>query len=315
MDQHCPLCLSNEVIVIERIPIPVLSALYKKMLGVSIVEEFSDCKELSFYLCDVCDLRFFHPALTGSEKFYERLQRFEWYYMEDKEEYEFAKQYISESDLVLEVGCGSGAFAKKIKAREYTGLEFSAKAKEMGERTGLCIVNETVQDHATKKSQGYDVVCSFQVLEHVSDIKGFLKSSVECLRAGGLLFVSVPSADSFLSIVENGILNMPPHHVSWWSDKALAKIADIFGLEIVKIEHEKLADIHLRWYTKEVVRKALKDMVGVRYKMISTTLSDRIIGLLADAIGNLYAKGLSDPFLRPNGHSVTIIYRKPGIVL
>lgn len=315
MKIHCSLCQSEKLHDIAKITSVDLARLYAKMLGESIVDEFSGHKEVNFFRCEDCDLRFFYPSITGTEKFYEKLQRFDWYYMEDKEEYEFAKQYISEDDRVLEVGCGRGAFAKKIKTRNYVGLEFSTKAKEMGEREGFCIVNESVQDHAKEKPRTYDVVCSFQVLEHVSDIRGFLSSSLECIKPGGLLIVSVPSAESFLSIVENGILNMPPHHVTWWSDKALTKIADIFGLEIVKIEHEKLADIHVQWYSTEVSRKALKNILGLGYNVISRSLTDKLIGAISHILGNFYAKGLVDPFLRPNGHSVTVIYRKPGTVL
>ena len=57
------------------------------------------------------------------------MQNLEWYYMDEKDEYDYAKNFIKESDLVLEIGCGKGAFAQKISTKKYVGLEFSRKAK------------------------------------------------------------------------------------------------------------------------------------------------------------------------------------------
>ncbi len=310
MDLHCPLCLSNEVIVIERIPIPVLSALYKKMLGGSIVEEFSDCKELDFYSCNACDLKFFHPPLEGSEKFYELLQRFDWYYLDEKSEYEFTERFIKESDSVLEIGCGKGAFAKKIKTIKYTGLESSNSAIKMAEREGIHVLNESIQEHAKNYQESYDIVCFSQVLEHVSGLYDFLRSSISCVKPGGYLIVSVPSADSFISLTVNNILNTPPHHITWWTDKSLHSISDIFGIELVKLEHEKLADIHRGWYASTVTLNAINAVLKRSPKLIDISISGRIISKFAWILGQFYVLGILDTKMRPHGHSVNVVYRK-----
>lgn len=314
MSLYCPLCNSGNVHSAEKIRVSNLAGLYEKMLGESILQEFSGCRELDFFSCKECDLKFFYPPLTGSEKFYEKLQKFDWYYMEDKNEYDFAKEYISESDFVLEVGCGKGAFAKKIKSKEYTGLEFSSRAKLIGEKEGVSIVNESVQIHAQNNRQKYDVVCSFQVLEHVSDVNGFLNSSIECLKPGGLLIVSVPSADTFLSSVTNGILNMPPHHVTWWSDKSLESIADIFGIEMIDLEHEMLADIHKDWFSATLTLNVLNAFLKRRTRLIDTSLTGRIVNMIAIKMGRFYGLALGNKNMRPYGHSVTVIYRKPTVL-
>lgn len=307
----CPLCDSGSVASIESVKVSELAELYSQMLGRSVIEEFSGHKELGFFLCRGCDLRFFHPAVTGSEGFYESLQRFDWYYLEDKDEYEFARRYVPENSRVLEIGCGKGAFAKKIDTGNYTGLEFSSKAREMGESAGIRILNETVQAHAVKNAGRYDVVCSFQVLEHIAGVNGFLRSSIECLAPGGRYIISVPSADSFISLSANSILNLPPHHVTHWSDKSLRSIASIFGLELTELCHEGLADIHSRWYSLTMAQQTLNAVFRKKIKLIDPSFSNKVLTTLADILIDLRIIGKLKKGPLPRGHSVTAVYRKP----
>lgn len=309
---NCPLCNSKEIDIVEQIAVKDIAGLYGKLLGGSITLGFPDKKDISLCNCNSCDLKFFHPAMTGSEEFYEKLQKFEWYYLQDKYEYDFAGKFIDDNASVLEIGCGKGSFAEIIVAKKYTGLEFSQKAVSMARQRGLNVINESVEEHAKGNSQRYDVVCSFQVLEHVSEINKFLKNAIECLKPGGLFMVTVPSADSFLPLVRNGILNMPPHHVSWWHDKTLHFIAEMFDLGIVELEHEPLSDIHKELYASTVACIALNDLFGRKRKLIDTSFIGKVVGLSSVLLGKLYSRGINDIKMRPNGHSVIVVYRKQG---
>ena len=75
------------------------------------------------------------PGIVGDEKFYNALQKFQWYYQEEKSEFKFAKEFIKPNDKVLDIGCGKGAFAKLITCKEYVGLDLSSKASEMAKKT------------------------------------------------------------------------------------------------------------------------------------------------------------------------------------
>lgn len=315
MNIFCPLCHSEKVYGIERIQVADLVKLYRKILRDSIAYEFIDIKEISFIHCKDCDLKFFNPAITGSEKFYKKLQKFDWYYMDEKAEYDYAKQYINNEDSVLEIGSGKGAFSKKINTKNYIGLELSHKAIDIAEKNGITILNELIQDHAINNSNKYDVVCAFQVLEHVADIKSFIESSIKCLRPNGILIYSVPSADSFISLVPNGILNMPPHHVSWWSEKTLSKITNLFGIQLVDINHEKLADIHKQLYASTVTMCAINNMLGRTQALIDRSIKTNFLMKLAYLTGLFYKQGLEDKCVLPRGHSITAVYMsKSGII-
>lgn len=311
----CPLCGGLSVIYVETIKANDLMKEYKRSMDLDVSLEFGTLKEFEYNRCIKCDLHYYSPAILGSESFYEQLQKNYWYYLDNKQEYSIGNRYIGSGDSVLEVGCGKGAFAKLIKTDNYVGLELSRNAQTMAEEKGIHVINESLETHAATHGGHYDVVCSFQVLEHVKDPGSFINVCIECLKPGGILILSVPSDDSFLSIAENLILNMPPHHLTRWSDKSLMWVLDKHGLEYIALEHETLADIHVGWYSNEMVKAVIKKMFRISPQLLNISFTNRLFDRLCTLISSSYAKLLTCKALRPDGHSVTLVARKPCSVL
>jgi len=224
--------------------------------------------------------------------------------MDEKEEYHYAKKYISSTDKVLEVGCGKGAFAKFLQTKDYIGLDLSENAKIMAAADGIIIKNETIEDFSKRHKGEFDVVVSFQVLEHVPDPNSFIEAALDALKEGGKLIIAVPSEDSFLKYASNNILNMPPHHVTRWSYVTFEYIAKQYNLKIVKIYHEKVQDVHKRWYLHTLVFNSLCD-----YKIISTSFFRKLLSKLSSLLAGLLMRGLKDEML-PNGHTVLVVFEK-----
>ncbi len=298
----CILCNSNDTELIEILDHKDLTGLYLKTFKINVSSILKD--DIKFILCKRCDLRFFQPDYTGDEKFYNCLQKYEWYYQDRKYEYDFAKQFVKKNARILEVGCGKGAFAKYIdNSVKYTGLDFSIEAREMASINGIEIKNDSIHEYA-KKQKKHDVVCSFQVLEHVIDPYDFIKSSLKCLRKNGLLIIAVPSESSFVRYASNSILNMPPHHVSRWTDKSLNSISRLFSVEVVTLHHEPLSAIHKDWYLNTLIETVLfkkkKDLIMP---------SSRFEKYVKKVLKHLLIKRLQDEFM-PNGHTVIAVYKK-----
>lgn len=306
----CPLSGSSEVVLLEKIEVKDIINIYNKQLKIDVSEEFKDVKEIGFYHCIDSDLRFFFPLITGSEAFYEKLQNFDWYYMDDKPEYEYAKQFVQDSDVVLEIGSGKGSFLKKLPTKNYVGLEFSREAKNLAAKEGICIKNESIQTHALENLNTYDVVCAFQVLEHVEKVYSFIESSTLCLKPGGFLIYSVPSVDSFSKYISNFMLDMPPHHITRWSDQALQNIIHYFPLEPVEIWHEPLQLIHRKIYAEAVIKNSLFNLFKIKYKTIDKSLINKMVNGFSKIISQFTANGLTSYELMPRGISVTSVYRK-----
>lgn len=300
---RCPLCRQTEVTRRATLTRAELLALYARLLpAVDVAAELPEAA-CDLLHCLHCDLRFFWPQMPGSAAFYAQLQQYAWYYQSDKPEFAAARRHIPSGARILEVGCGRGAFARQLTDGRYTGLELNAEAAVDARSSGLDVRLERVEAHALTHSGQYDVVCAFQVLEHVPDVRGFVAACLDCLTADGRLILSVPNADSFVGRAVNNITNLPPHHMTWWSERALTALADEFGLVEVARLRDALAPLHRRWY----VAVRLLDRAAVPPPPIDLSLRYRLLSRLAGGVARLSA-----PFVRPavTGHSITVVLTK-----
>ena len=98
---------------------------------------------------------------------------------------------------ILEIGAGQGAVGVMLARRyEYTGLEPDPTSFATARsRFDLADVREIVEDDLTAlgPERTFDLVCAFEVLEHIEDDAGAIADWIERVRPGGWLLISVPA--------------------------------------------------------------------------------------------------------------------------
>lgn len=307
---RCPLSHSTRCEITETFSASRLRSIQKQLLPEYSFPELNGVKDISLVHCRENDLRFFYPAIEGAEGFYRQLQQFDWYYTKEKKEFSIASSYIKTTDTVLEVGAGDGNFAGKINCASYCGLELNKEAITAAAAKNITLLFETVEQHAVSHAGTYDVVCAFQVLEHISDIKSFVTQCIACLKPGGLLLFSVPSYESFYTLSSNQRLNLPPHHCSWWSDAALRSIATQFNLQFTALHHEPADALHMQLIAHSVALTSLHAWLGRPLKAVDTSITYRLLSKLAGLLGKFLKPGVSHPHYQLRGMSVTAVYRK-----
>ena len=310
MQTQCPSCKSKTYLKIDSVSCDRLVAGYASAhLQVNILPALPPgITEIDLFQCEHCGVRWYSPMIAGGPDFYEALQQHDWYYQKEKPEYPHAAVLIPGGAKVLEVGCGRGAFAPHLRGIDsYKGLEFNREAIRKAAAAGLNVVELPIEDEAAQRPGQYDVVCHFQVLEHVPDSLGFMTACVAALRPGGMLIVTVPSEDSFLSVSTAAWLNMPPHHVTRWTDKALTNLFTRLGLSVQPVWHEPIADFHSGWYRSTMHYLGLCKILGHRVELDDRSFVPRVARRMArvKVLDEwLYKTGEQGFSFRSRGHSV-----------
>lgn len=228
---------------------------YDAEFGVAVSDYFKEIPVLHICKCPVTDLIFYYPfGLDGKAEFYAELSKWPWYYQAERWEHREVFKWIEKGMAVLEIGSGSGAFLSlltKNKEVNYTGLELNSDAIREAAKRGISLKDETLHTHALNHSEKYDVVCSFQVFEHISAVKELFTDAFSLLKPGGRLIIAVPNNDvAFFKENRTGgrFLNVPPHHVNLFTESSFRGIATLYNVELEHIEKEPLQDLHVDTY-------------------------------------------------------------------
>lgn len=306
MNVVCPLCRAPATRNIGILRTADIVHLWIRCAAISTINEFKSHDPLELRVCPTCDFRFIEPLMAGSETFYNDLHEKPWYIADDRFEFGKAASLIEVSETVLEIGAGKGYFPSHLLAKNYIGLEYSAKAVKDAQERGIDLRQESIEEHAILHKNIYDVVCSFQVLEHVSNPRSFLEAAISCLKPKGRLMISVPGNDSFVGSAVNALMNLPPHHVSRWSDKCIQGLPQFLEITLESLLTEPLAKDHLSWYLQTLFTQLLWPQSALVRRDTFFMMASRILHALSLKLASRFS-----PQLRPRGHTVLAIYCKP----
>ena len=250
---YCPLCSSTSTALQGLLSTPEIATRWEEIHGIDVRSEFGGVSNVELHKCHACTLAFFKPdSVAGSSRLYGELQKQKWYYLPRKWEHDAALQDMNGARNGLEIGCGFGAFvARTIEEKRipFEGCEQNPSAVAVAHSNGLPVRIANLEDMVKVSAATYDVVCAFQVLEHVVEPGSFLRSATALLRPGGKLILGVPNANSAITRMLS-IFDAPPHHMSRWSEEVLTRLPKWFPLKIVRVAREPLQDSKVELYVE-----------------------------------------------------------------
>jgi len=252
MKINSPFVPYSECLIVKEISTKEIIDAYHRVYKIEVGPIFKGLERIYVCRCPNTSFEFYYPfGLDGDENFYNKLSQKDWYYQKSRWEHQVIIDLIKDNDTVLEIGSGSGAFIKQLidkKPVSYCGLELNNSAINIAAKDKIVLTNQLLGDHVSNKAGQYDVVCSFQVFEHVSKIAEFFSDSLKALRSGGLLIISVPNNDA--NFIKNNqsdskYLNMPPHHTNLFNELSLERIARCYDMRLKTSLNEPLQEMHL----------------------------------------------------------------------
>ncbi len=257
----------------------------------------------SLYLCPSCEVVFCHPLTNPGSPWYE----------EDLEtrvrmmvasgrapeqmlrepHRRFLRDLPARGGSLLDVGCAEGGFLA-VAQRWYTvaGLDFNRNAIELArERYGLRHAYAmTLEEFRAAMAEldlpsAFDVATVFDVLEHVESPAALLRSLRDLLAPGAWLAINVPNRDRRPNLHEEW--DRPPHHLTRWNRRALARLLEGTGFKPVLLEEfTDLGYLTIDWIDRSGPARAFKRLLVAGAPAAGTNGAStraRLAGLLGKA--------------------------------
>lgn len=149
---------------------------------------------------------------------------------------EFEKYRIN--NRLLDVGCGMGYFLDVAKKRgwEVYGTEYSPKAVEINAAKGIKMIQGKLNSVNFPVSD-FDVITSFEVIEHINNPLEEIKHINNLLRKSGLFYCTTPNFNALLRYYLKEKYNVIgyPEHLSYYTKNTLNKLFTENGFKRIKL--------------------------------------------------------------------------------
>jgi len=148
---------------------------------------------------------------------------------------------------LLDVACGEGHFLHAARSLGFKVEGVDINPRSVATARGVygldvaCLDLAVYLNDCRKSHRTFDYVTAFEILEHVADPVGVLRSLAS---VGSAVALSVPSAERRPALFGRGI-DAAPHHLTLWTKEALLRALGAAGLTPIYLSGEPYAPKHL----------------------------------------------------------------------
>ena len=195
--------------------------------------------------------------------------------------------YRTKSRL-LDVGCGIGTFLEIARERGWQafGTELSETAVQVCEAKGIQMQLGSLRPEYY--SEPFDVVTSFEVIEHLNKPQAEMTAICKVVRKGGLFYCTTPNFNSLERILtrEKYIDIVYPEHLSYYTPRTLNRLVTTHGFVKRKLQSTGLSLSRIRASRSQQVTPSV--MSGAGDQQLRETIEKRAhLRLVRSVINNV----------------------------
>lgn len=133
---------------------------------------------------------------------------------------------------IMDFGCGTGGLTQALgQFGPIEGVDFSEEALAYCQKRGLKNTR-LIQSADEVEAENYDLVGSFDVLEHIEDDQSVIEALHRSLKPGGVLMVTVPA----LKVLWGGE-DVVSHHVRRYTRSEVKAKIQRAGFEVIQASY------------------------------------------------------------------------------
>ena len=138
------------------------------------------------------------------------------------------------NNRILDVGCGFGHFLEAARKRgwEVFGTEYTARAVETCEKKGIRMAQGSLAN-AQFPDGGFDMITSFEVIEHINNPIDDLMEKRRIIRTGGALYITTPNFNSLIRyyLGPRDLNIFYPEHLSYYTPRTIHNLLRKFDFK------------------------------------------------------------------------------------
>jgi 2-polyprenyl-3-methyl-5-hydroxy-6-metoxy-1,4-benzoquinol methylase len=140
---------------------------------------------------------------------------------------------------ILDIGCGNGFFLDAAKKRGWNvfGTEFYERSITTCRNKKIKIAEGKFTTSSFPAIQ-FDVITSFEVIEHTHTPMEEIKDVYSCLRQGGLLYITTPNFDSLSRhlLSDKWSVISYPEHLTYFNSFSLKYLFEKAGFKTLSVK-------------------------------------------------------------------------------
>jgi SAM-dependent methyltransferase len=218
---------------------------------------------------------------------------------------------------VLEVGCGRGGFAARLaEGRRYVGVEPDGVSAEVARsrlaRLGITGEIRVGDVSAVDPNEQFDLVCAFEVIEHIDDDGAFVRGCARHVGPGGTLLLTTPAGESRFGIADEMV-----GHYRRYEAGRLDSLLTGAALQPVSVTHYGAPFAYVLELVRTSIARALRRRTREQSAAERTAVSGRLMQPGDGSIAFLVWLGMLAPrmlqrFAPGRGPSLVAVARRPA---